>query len=135
VAPLSSRAANAQALIDHSPSDDDTGTTCLLLSRLGVFLYGQGALAGATRLLARSVDSTQRVKGPDHPDTFISRNNLAHAYRAAGELGRAIPLFKSTLADREHSTWTTARRMGSMRTFQGSLDRFGGCPGAGRRSR
>jgi hypothetical protein len=30
-----------------------------------------------------------------------SRNNLAYAYGAAGDLGRAIPLYEQTLADRE----------------------------------
>ena len=37
--------------------------------------------------------------GADHPDTLASRNNLAGAYRAAGDLGRAIPLYEQTLAD------------------------------------
>ena len=39
--------------------------------------------------------------GPDHPYTLNSRNNLAYAYASAGDLGRAIPLFEQTLADRE----------------------------------
>ena len=38
--------------------------------------------------------------GEDHPDTLTSRNNLADAYQAAGDLGRAIPLFEQALADR-----------------------------------
>ena len=38
--------------------------------------------------------------GEDHPDTLTSRNNLASAYQAAGDLGRAIPLYEQTLADR-----------------------------------
>ena len=37
--------------------------------------------------------------GADHPDTLISRNNLAAAYANAGDLGRAIPLLEQTLAD------------------------------------
>ena len=37
--------------------------------------------------------------GADHPDTLTSRNNLAGAYYAAGDLGRAIPLFEQALAD------------------------------------
>jgi hypothetical protein len=41
-----------------------------------------------------------RVLGEDHAATLTSRNNLAYAYRAAGDLGRAIPLFQVTLADR-----------------------------------
>ncbi len=39
--------------------------------------------------------------GRDHPDTLTSRNNLAGAYYAAGDLGRAIPLLEQTLADCE----------------------------------
>ena len=39
-----------------------------------------------------------RVLGEDHPHTLASRNNLAAAYRSAGDLGRAIPLFEATLA-------------------------------------
>jgi hypothetical protein len=38
--------------------------------------------------------------GADHPDTLLSRNNLAGAYQTAGDLGRAIPLYEQTLADR-----------------------------------
>jgi Tetratricopeptide repeat len=39
------------------------------------------------------------VLGADHPDTLASRNNLAYAYEAAGDLGRAVPLLEQTLAD------------------------------------
>ena len=37
--------------------------------------------------------------GEDHPDTLTSRNNLAGAYQAAGDLGRAIPLYEQTLTE------------------------------------
>ncbi|WP_330440915.1 FxSxx-COOH system tetratricopeptide repeat protein [Micromonospora sp. NBC_00821] len=39
--------------------------------------------------------------GDEHPDTLMSRNNLAAAYRAAGRLGEAIPLYEATLSVRE----------------------------------
>ena len=39
--------------------------------------------------------------GPDHPGTLTTRNNLAYAYRAAGQTAKAIPLFERTLTDRE----------------------------------
>jgi hypothetical protein len=39
------------------------------------------------------------VLGADHPDTLISRNNLAGAYDAAGNLGQAIPMYEQALAD------------------------------------
>jgi tetratricopeptide (TPR) repeat protein len=37
------------------------------------------------------------ILGPDHPDTLVSRNNLAAAYRAAGRIGEAITLHEQTL--------------------------------------
>jgi hypothetical protein len=44
--------------------------------------------------------ATLLTSGADHPDTLISRNNLAGAYRDAGNQGRAIPPFEQALADR-----------------------------------
>jgi len=41
------------------------------------------------------------VLGRDHPDTLTSRNNLAHAYQPAGDLGRAIRLYEQALIDCE----------------------------------
>ena len=41
-----------------------------------------------------------RILGNDHPDTLASRNNLAGAYRAAGRLTEAIPLYEQVLTDR-----------------------------------
>jgi len=41
------------------------------------------------------------VLGPDHPDTLTSRNNLAYAYKSAGQLDQAIPLYQATLTDCE----------------------------------
>jgi tetratricopeptide (TPR) repeat protein len=43
----------------------------------------------------------QRLLGDAHPDTLVSRSDLAYAYRAAGRLGEAIPLVERTLADCE----------------------------------
>jgi len=43
----------------------------------------------------------ERIMGPDHPDTLNSRNSLAAAYRDAGRVAEAIPLFELTLAARE----------------------------------
>ena len=40
----------------------------------------------------------ERLLGASHPDTLNSRNTLAAAYLAAGQVGDAIPLFEQTLA-------------------------------------
>src|ERR1035437_2959429 len=43
----------------------------------------------------------ERILGPDHPDTLISRSNLAAAYDSAGQPDKAIPLHEETLAAHE----------------------------------
>ena len=47
------------------------------------------------------VAECERLLGESHPDTLSVRNNLAGAYRDAGQLGDAVPLFERVLADRE----------------------------------
>ncbi|KAA8889002.1 tetratricopeptide repeat protein [Nocardia colli] len=42
-----------------------------------------------------------RILGPDHPDTLISRSNLARVHESAGRLDKAIPLYEAVLADCE----------------------------------
>jgi tetratricopeptide (TPR) repeat protein len=41
-----------------------------------------------------------RIQGRTHPDTLMSGNNLASAYRAAGRLEAAITLYEEVLAER-----------------------------------
>ena len=52
------------------------------------------------------VADSQRVLGPDHPDTLTAQNNLAVAYQEAGRAAEAIPLFARSLEALE-------RRLGS----------------------
>jgi tetratricopeptide (TPR) repeat protein len=47
------------------------------------------------------IADSERVLGATHPDTMMSRNNLATAYWAAGRLDEALPLHVRVLADRE----------------------------------
>ncbi|GHH73766.1 tetratricopeptide repeat protein [Kitasatospora indigofera] len=64
-------------------------------------LHIQGRYVRATPLLAAVVAQCEQVLGDIHPNTLTSRNNLALAYRQAGDLARAVPLHESVLADRE----------------------------------
>ncbi|MEV0119203.1 tetratricopeptide repeat protein, partial [Streptomyces sp. NPDC050844] len=41
----------------------------------------------------------RRVLGEDHPDTLVSRNNLAGAYWAAEDRGHARSLYEQLLPD------------------------------------
>jgi tetratricopeptide (TPR) repeat protein len=43
----------------------------------------------------------ERLLGPDHPDTLLSRTDLAYAYLDRDERSKAIRLFEGTLADSE----------------------------------
>ena len=49
--------------------------------------------------LTDSVTQADDTLGPDHPDTLLSRNNLANAYHDAGRLDEAITLYEQTLKD------------------------------------
>ncbi|MEV7755964.1 tetratricopeptide repeat protein [Streptomyces griseofuscus] len=72
-----------------------------MLNRTGGFLDDQGQPDRAITYFQRALSCWTRVLGEDHPDTLASRNNLAHAYRSAGDLGRAIPLYERMLTDTE----------------------------------
>ena len=49
--------------------------------------------------LSGAVDHLGKILGDDHPDALTSRNNLAGAYKSAGRLDEAIPLYEQVLAD------------------------------------
>jgi Tetratricopeptide repeat len=61
-----------------------------------------GDSAGLVILAAEPLAADcERLLGTDHPDTLMSRNNLAMAYQAAGRTAEAIPLLEQTLTDHE----------------------------------
>ena len=49
--------------------------------------------------LRGAVSAVEEILGAEHPGTLASRSGLAGAYRAAGRLGEAIPLYEEVLAD------------------------------------
>src|SRR5487761_1537289 len=57
-------------------------------------------LGEAIALYEQNLADRARVLGPDHPDTLMSRSNLAFACRAGGRLDEAILLYDQTLVDR-----------------------------------
>ena len=94
------------ALTDHVGPDSGTGDDALTEALLGLRGWAlwclnnladspaQAVVLGESLLAARAA-----VRGDVHPETLVTRNNLAYAYRAAGRLGEAIPLYERTLAD------------------------------------
>ncbi|MGW5555523.1 tetratricopeptide repeat protein, partial [Nocardia beijingensis] len=62
-----------------------------------------GRVVEAIPLYERTLADRERVSGADHPDTLVSRNNLASAYLSAGRVVEAIPLLERTLTDCERA--------------------------------
>ncbi len=52
----------------------------------------------------------QKTLGPEHPETLLTRNNLANAYRGAGRTQDAIAILELLLADLECRRRRTHRR-------------------------
>ena len=83
---------------DHSrPLFSDPDFVALLATTIR-----NAADLGMPQLALTLTDSVTRAGdtlGPDHPSTLASRNNLAGAYRDAGRLDDAIPLYEQILED------------------------------------
>ncbi|MEW1739757.1 tetratricopeptide repeat protein, partial [Nocardia beijingensis] len=96
---------HVNALTNHTTSGIDSDSTTLVIAAIrnhtGLFLSDQGLHASAQAHLEQALADRERVLGADHPDTLVSRNNLASVYKAAGRVVEAIPLYERTLADRE----------------------------------
>ncbi|MFJ7042260.1 tetratricopeptide repeat protein [Streptomyces sp. NPDC101112] len=90
------------ALAETTPTDKapsvDTADTYYQGAQ---YLYHQGRDAHTITLRTQTLAQYEQVLGDTHPLTLASRNNLAGAYREAGDLGRAIPLLETTLAQHE----------------------------------
>ena len=84
---------------------DDTEVARELLSLRGWALWCMNELgesaAQAVRYGEPLTEDCERVLGDTHSGTLAARNNLASAYRDAGRLDEAIPLYERTLADCE----------------------------------
>ncbi|MER7679449.1 FxSxx-COOH system tetratricopeptide repeat protein, partial [Streptomyces sp. NPDC096934] len=86
---------HARALVEEL----DTGECLDLLDSVARYDYESGQPASASHHYQRLIDARTTQLGEDHPITLATRSDLANAYRSAGDLGRAIPLFEQTLTD------------------------------------
>jgi Tetratricopeptide repeat len=86
-------------------SENDNELASLLLSLRFWALYYLNELGDsvsqAVTLGEPLVADFERMLGSDHPGTLSSRNNLAAAYQAAGQVHMAILLFEQVLGARE----------------------------------
>ncbi|MFI2350391.1 tetratricopeptide repeat protein [Streptomyces sp. NPDC019443] len=86
----------------HSP--DDAISSYLATA---AYLRRQGQDVRAIPLYEATLAQREQVLGDTHPDTLSSRNNLAYAYQAAGDLQRAIPCPRPPSPSSSRS-WATA---------------------------
>ncbi|WP_157531845.1 MULTISPECIES: tetratricopeptide repeat protein [unclassified Kitasatospora] len=91
---------HVETLESRAHHTTDTRTTAELLFGTGVFLRDQGQAQRAIQYLQRAHNDFDRLLGADDSDTLTAQDNLAWAYRVAGDLDRAIPLFEQTRDDR-----------------------------------
>jgi CHAT domain-containing protein/Tfp pilus assembly protein PilF len=61
-------------------------------------LHQQGRFTDAIPLTQRVLAITEKVLGPDHPDTATALNNLAFLYTTMGAYAQAEPLYQRSLA-------------------------------------
>jgi hypothetical protein len=69
-----------------------------LLGRVGSYFLGRGYLAQGGALLHDTLAISEKVRGPEHPDTAASLNNVASLLWAQGDLAGARPLYERALA-------------------------------------
>ncbi|ALO95113.1 hypothetical protein SHL15_4011 [Streptomyces hygroscopicus subsp. limoneus] len=111
----------------HSPASTDTAGAYHAAAQ---YLYGQGRDAHTIRLRTAALAQYEQVLGDTHPQTLASRDSLAGAYQAAGDLGRAIPLHEAALAQCEqvlggnhHETLASRNNLASAYREAGDLAR------------
>jgi len=92
------------ALAEHLTPYAEADSAALVAVRLwaleGVLRLGDSPVHGI-QLGEMLVPDCERVLGASHPDTLMARNDLAHAYQAAGRLADAVTLYEALLPDCE----------------------------------
>ena len=86
----------AEAALDTILSENDKLTGADTVARA---YLSAGLLDQAITLFEKNLADSERILGPDHPDTLTFRNNLARAYLSAGMLEQAINLHEQNLVD------------------------------------
>jgi len=99
-----------------------------LLNDVGYYLYDRAQYVEAEPLFRRALEIRERVRGPDHPDTARSLNNLATLYDSQGKLTEAEPLYRRALEIRERvlgpdhpDTATSLNNLAGLYYSQGKL--------------
>jgi tetratricopeptide (TPR) repeat protein len=90
------------AICQIETADTAANTQCAsLLNSAGNYFHGRAAYAAARPLFERALAIHEKVRGPEHPDTATSLNDLALLLKNQGDLAAARPLVERALAIRE----------------------------------
>jgi tetratricopeptide (TPR) repeat protein len=131
-------AEHAHTLLNHTTTTTPQATTpeettiqCMQLANRCVWrLIETAQLVRSIEIATTVLADSERVLGPDHPQTLASRHSLANAYRGAGQLDKAIPIYEQTLADRERilrpdhpNTLTSRNNLAGAYRYAGQLDK------------
>ncbi|MEV7092708.1 tetratricopeptide repeat protein [Amycolatopsis sp. NPDC051045] len=91
---------HVRAFASYSDASSDTHDDIMLLRSVGVFLKEHGQIFEALNYLRRCHASSENLLGASHPESLSSCNQLAGAYRLAGDPEKAIQLHEAVLACR-----------------------------------
>ncbi|GHJ34900.1 tetratricopeptide repeat protein [Streptomyces sp. TS71-3] len=116
------------ALAATTPPGHDCADCATLYLETADHLHRLGQQARAVPLCEAALAYRERVLGDTHPDTLATRNNLAGAYRAAGDPERAVRLYEVTLAQRQRILGDTHPRTLTSRNNLAQAYRAAGDP-------
>jgi len=122
------RALLLQALAIQRSAGDDPALAKTLNS-LGMVSQNLDALDEAARYYGESLAIRSRVLGPTHPDTSLTRGNLAALYYQQSDFERAAPIFRETvelqrktLGDDHPSVATSRNNLAVVLMMMGDFD-------------
>ncbi|MFI9243951.1 tetratricopeptide repeat protein [Streptomyces sp. NPDC053086] len=95
--------ANAAALISYAEQSLHQSSTHLVLYRAGRSLGEAGQVDAACAYFDRLTKTTTAYLGPDHPNAFGARSNLAHYRGEAGDARGAVTALAELLDSMQHT--------------------------------
>jgi tetratricopeptide (TPR) repeat protein len=100
LAPLAPHAETLAWAADEVGISEPTGR---IMSMLGELMRAKAQFSDAERLARRTLEITERCRGPTDPDVAACLNNLALLLKETNQLAEAEPLFRRALAiDKAH---------------------------------
>jgi tetratricopeptide (TPR) repeat protein len=85
------------ALIATMPADCTDLAILYLGAQAAIYRRYQGQLTASITLHERVITDQRRILGDNHPDTLVSRHDLALAYRETGRVDEAIALHQDVI--------------------------------------